>query len=465
MNDLNILDGTIVFPNEQYHASIGIRDGRITEIGRRDKLKDAAETIDARGMLVMPGMIDTHVHIRGGKLGHREDFFSGTAAAAAGGVTTIIEMPVAAPPASTPEVFKTRVMEAAENACIDFCMYAGAGAENISQISALAECGAAGFKTFTLPPPAGREPEFYGLCSEDESTLVSVMKEIEKTGLLIAVHAEDQQEIAKASHAADKCKNRDLISYELTRPKSAELEAIKRVIRAAGETGCRTVVCHVSVEDGLKYIVDARKNGVPVYAETCPQYLAFDTEGINSCGVFARVKPPIRNSGERKKLIARVSQGWVDIIGSDHAPYLAEEKLAKGNDVFNTVDGIPGIEMSLTMLLGRVKDNELGYEDIVRVFSENASKMFGLYPRKGHIAEGADADIVIVKKLDSQTSISSSELFTKSKESAMMFDGVQRDHSIYCTIAGGRVAFIQGRICARRGSGEFIKPHLLYKGV
>jgi allantoinase len=465
MNDLNIIDGTIVSTKEKYRASIGIKDGRIAQIGSRGSLKSAAENIDARDMLVMPGMIDTHVHIRGGRLGHREDFFSGTAAAAAGGVTTIIEMPVAAPPASTPDAFRARGLEASENACIDFCMYAGAGAENTDKLASLAECGAAGFKTFTLPPPAGREQEFYGLCSEDDSTLVSVMKEIKKTGLVLAVHAEDQSEIAKASHAADGCKNRDLISYEMTRPKAAEISAINRVIKTAGETGCRTLVCHVSVEDGLKCIADARKKGVSAYAETCPQYLVFDTESVNGCGVFARVKPPIRSSAERKKLIACVSRGWVDVIGSDHAPYLAEEKLAKGNDVFNTVDGIPGIEMSLTMLLGRVRDGELGFEDIVRIFSENASKLFGLYPEKGQIAEGADADIVLVKKLDSAVSVSSSGLFTKSRDSAVMFDGMKRDHSIYCTIAGGRVAFMQGNIIAQRGSGEFIKPHLLYKGV
>lgn len=183
MNDINIINGTIVRPEGCEKADIGIRGGKIVSVNKPGDLTEAAEkTIDASGLYVFPGMIDTHVHIRGGILSHRESFASGTQAAASGGITTIMEMPIANPPASTPEAFDARRKEIGEQAYVDFCMYGGAGSDNLDQIELLTSHGAAAYKTFLMPPVPGREKEFYGLCSETTEQLTEVMERVAAVG-------------------------------------------------------------------------------------------------------------------------------------------------------------------------------------------------------------------------------------------------------------------------------------------
>jgi len=396
MNDINIINGTIISSEKIEQADIAIKSGRIVAYG--SVLDDAIRVIDAAGMLVMPGMIDSHLHIRGGALSYREDFRSGSIAAAAGGVTSILEMPIARPSASTPSVFRQRAAEALSNSIVNCYQYAGAGADNLDQISELAKCGAIGYKTFLMPAPMGREDEFYGLCSVEKSDLIKVMKEVQKTGKILAVHAEDSNIAEVSLKAALKLGKTDLWSFESSRPKEAELKAIETVIEAVAETGCKTIICHVSTADGIEKIVNARNNGFQVYAETCPQYLTMSLESVGNLGAFARVKQPIRSEEERSALLRKLSQGNIDVIGSDHAPYTLEEKMRSGDDVFAAFDGMPGLELSLRILLSGASKGWCSYPDVVRITSETTAKLFGLYPQKGRICKNADADIVIVRK-------------------------------------------------------------------
>lgn len=197
MNDINIINGTIVRPEGCEKADIGIRGGKIVSVNKPGSLTEAAEkTIDASGLYVFPGMIDTHVHIRGGILSHRESFASGTQAAASGGITTIMEMPIANPPASTPEAFDARRKEIGEQAYVDFCMYGGAGSDNLDQIELLTSHGAAAYKTFLMPPVPGREKEFYGLCSETTEQLTEVMERVAAVGGVLCCHSELNEYVA-----------------------------------------------------------------------------------------------------------------------------------------------------------------------------------------------------------------------------------------------------------------------------
>lgn len=459
MNDLNIIGGSIVTQDTSFLGDITVKDGKIVSVSPCGGTPEPAkETIDAAGLLVLPGMIDTHVHIRGGALSHREDFASGTMAAASGGVTTIFEMPIAKPPASTPEAFLARQDEIGSMAYVDFGLYGGAGSDNLEEIEKLSGLGAVAYKTFLMPPVRGREAEFYGLCSESAKKLTAVMERVAKTGLVLAVHSE-LNEYVSAETARVMAEGRNGVkAFGESRPARAEVAAVKRVIAAAGETGCRASICHVSTPDSVKLIREARARGVDIHGETCPQYLLYNDENAEFAGVFARMKPPLRSSETAERLLGLYARGDLEITGSDHAPYLREEKLKNGNDIWNTFDGLPGLELSLRLLLNQVDEGKLTYNEIVRNTAWNPAKLFGVEHRKGSLTPGRDADIVLVKKLEEPDVLHSADMLTKSRDSAVLYDGTRFTHAIAATLVRGVTVWKDGNITGSKGYGQIIKP-------
>ena len=459
MNDLNIVGGTLVRPEGCLAGGLEIKDGRIVRVLKPGEAPDPAkETVNAEGMLVFPGMIDSHVHIRGGKLSHREDFASGTMAAAAGGVTTVAEMPVANPPASTEEAFLARKAEATAAAYVDVALYGGAGADNLEDIGRLARQGTVAYKTFTMPPVPGREAEFYGLCSETQDALCAVMERVAPTGRLLAVHSELNQYVAAETKRRMDAGENGLKAFCRSRPVEAETAAVAWVIEAARKTGCRASVCHVSTPEAVKMIQEARAEGVQVYAETCPQYILFNEDTAEHAGVFARMKPPLRDPQRMAELRRMYRDEAFAMTGSDHAPYLKEEKLKNGQDIWHTFDGLPGLELSLPLLLNAVADGTLTCEAIAEATAESTARMLGLAPRKGRLAEGADADVVLVKKNAVPVPLDISKLFTKARESAVLYEGLPMHYTIVRTYVRGEKVFQEGTITGKQGWGTFVSP-------
>lgn len=458
MNDLNILHGTVVRPEGCFPGGVEIKDGRIARVLREGEVPDPArETVDATGMLIFPGMIDSHVHIRGGHLAHREDFASGTMAAAAGGVTTVLEMPVTLPPASRPGDFVNREKEVKAQAYVDYALYGGAGSDNLEEIPLLAQAGAVGYKTFLMPPVPGREKEFFGLCSETEEILTRVMEQVAKTGLLLAVHSELNQYVAEETRLRMEWGENGLRAFCHSRPVEAETEAVKWVIAAARRTGCRASVCHVSTPEAVALIQEARAQGVDIHAETCPQYILFNEDTAEHAGVFARMKPPLRDPERMARLRALYQEGALEITGSDHAPYLREEKLKNGQDIWHTFDGVPGLELSLLLLVTAATQGELTYEAIARNTAENTARLFGL-PQKGRIEAGRDADLVLVERLDRPEPLDIETLFTKSRDSAELYRGLPLSCRVAATYVRGRRVFAGGAITGEQGWGKLVSP-------
>lgn len=458
MNDLNILHGTVVRPEGCFPGGVEIKDGRIARVLREGEVPDPArETVDATGMLIFPGMIDSHVHIRGGHLAHREDFASGTMAAAAGGVTTVLEMPVTLPPASRPGDFVNREKEVKAQAYVDYALYGGAGSDNLEEIPLLAQAGAVGYKTFLMPPVPGREKEFFGLCSETEEILTRVMEQVAKTGLLLAVHSELNQYVAEETRLRMERGENGLRAFCHSRPVEAETEAVKWVIAAARRTGCRASVCHVSTPEAVALIQEARAQGVDIHAETCPQYILFNEDTAEHAGVFARMKPPLRDPERMARLRALYQEGALEITGSDHAPYLREEKLKNGQDIWHTFDGVPGLELSLLLLVTAAAQGELTYEAIARNTAENTARLFGL-PRKGRIEAGRDADLVLVERLDRPEPLDIETLFTKSRDSAELYRGLPLSCRVAATYVRGKRVFAGGAITGEQGWGKLVSP-------
>ncbi|MEG2382328.1 MAG: amidohydrolase family protein [Oscillospiraceae bacterium] len=457
MRDTVIYNAMIVQPTEKFMGSVEIEGGKIAAITAGEGAPNCAskELIDASGLILLPGMIDTHVHIRGAALSHREDFSSGTRAAASGGVTTIIEMPISSPPASRSEDLLNRKKEISAVAYVDFALYGGAGADNLDEIQALSDAGAVAYKTFLMPPVPGRENEFFGLCCETPQLLTKAMEKVAPTGKLLAVHSELNSFVsAETKRIMDEGRN-GLVAFCESRPPEAETEGVKWVIEAAKKTGCKVSICHCSTPETVELIVAARRDGVDIHAETCPQYICFDRDAAAPAGVFARIKPPYRDKESMKTLRSMYKDGLVEITGSDHAPYLSEEKLRNGQDIWHTFDGLPGLELSLLLLLNLVKSGDLTYEAIARNTAETPAKLFG-FESKGKIALGADADLVLVEKLQSPQKVDISKLFTKARESAVLYDGLALDHRIVRTILRGKTIFADGAITGASGYGKMI---------
>ena len=457
VNDLNVAGGIVVTGECSFEGAVGVQGRTISYIGPVSGLPPARRTLSARGCLIMPGMVDAHVHVRAPSFAHREDFESATAAAAAGGVTTLAEMPVSDPPASDAETLQARLRHATGHARIDFCLYGGAGADNLDAIPAMAGAGAVGFKTFLMPPPEGREREFRGLCTPDDDSLERVMRTIGAQGRFLAVHAEDTETIARATLSPEVMVAKGLDAFSLSRPPVAELIAVERVLRVQKRTGTRVLICHVSTPDAVDLIQDAKGEGREVYAETCPQYLLLSQETACHHGPYARVKPPIRPESLRAGLFGRFREGRIDLLSSDHAPYLPEEKQKGMKNIWLAPDGIPALELSLPLLLGRVSSGELGYGQIVKHFSENPSRLLGIYPRKGAISVGSDADLVVVEQAAPHL-VALDSLRTKACGSCRVYEGWLLDHRIRLTLSGGRVVFEDGHIRGDPGTGAFVAP-------
>jgi len=457
INDLNIIDGSIVTSERIIKSGIGIKDGKIVSISKTEDLSPAKKVLSVKNCIIMPGMIDSHVHIREPGFDRREDFKSGTAAAAAGGITTIAEMPVSKPPTSDIDTLLTRIKLANKKSYIDFSFYAGAGTSNIEKIEDLAKCGVVGFKTFLMPPPEGREQEFYGLCTSDWESFRKILGVIKKTGLFLAIHAEDNEIIDRETKRIKSFGGNNLKAFSQSRPPISEIQAIKNVIDSQKIVNSKISICHVSTPEAIEIINKAKGKGLDIHAETCPQYLFLSEEKVSKFGVFARVKPPIRKESLRKKLWWQFSNGLLDTLSSDHAPYLPSEKEKNGNDIWSAPDGIPGLELSLPLLLNKVSGKEITYYDVVKYFSENPAKLLGFYPNKGSLEIGTDADLTIVKP-DTKSKISMNDLWSKSKKSAKVYDGWNLSHEILHTICRGKIVFSEGKIIGQPGNGNYISP-------
>ena len=455
--DINIVNGLCITPEGEFYADIAIRNGKITQICRQpEQLPPCGCCYDAAGCIVFPGMIDTHVHIRGGEFSYREDFYTGSQAAACSGITTILEMPGCAKPAFNEENFIRRIEEVTRDGAINFGLYGAAGFDNLDQIPRLAELGAIGFKTFQMAPVKGREKEFYGMCAETYDDMVNIMSAVVPTGRTLTVHCESQEMIDELVPKMKKKYPSRLLGFILSRPEEAEVRSVELTISAAMTTGCRTIIAHVSSPLSMRLIMEAKKEGYPIYAETCAQYLNFDMSQMKDFGVFGRMKPPFRKRESVDKMVSLYANGKFDITGSDHAPYTVEEKCRNGDDIWNSVDGLYGLEMTLPLLLNLHAQRKISYTTIADCFSKGAADIFHL-PGKGQLATGFDGDICIVRKLDQPHIFNKNELHIKCKDAAVIYDGIPMHYEVAATILNGTIIYENKELYIKKGSASILK--------
>jgi dihydropyrimidinase/allantoinase len=462
--DMAITSNNVFVDGRLIDCSIGIKEGKIVSIGKTD-LKKAEVNIEAKDKIVLPGTVDPHVHIKDPgqtdkkNLGHteRETFETGTQAAAAGGVTTVIEMPNCTPPAYSAELVRKRMERAESRIVVDVAFFGAAGIDHLDDIIPCSKAGVVAFKTFLTEAPEGREKDFEGFTAPLDGDLYEVMKKISATNLLGTFHAENNSII---NHQIKMLRNEGKVSpiyHAKSRPPIAEIEATSTILLFAEELSARVQICHIASPKVVELVNNAKRRGIYAIAETCPQYLLLTEESLNKYGPYAKCNPPLRNEEEQKAMWGLVNNGSIDTIGSDHScNHTKEEKERGRDDIFKAPSGFPGIEQRLPLLFTKVREGKLRLDRMVDLICKNPAKIFGLYPRKGMITVGADADFVIIDPNKKEV-ISSDKMFTKAKGIAKVYEGWEVYGKPDITIVRGNVVFKDGKIKVSPGYGKIIK--------
>jgi dihydropyrimidinase/allantoinase len=456
VHDLVVAGGTVVTSQGRRAADVVVDGGRIAAVVPPGGGGAARQVLDARGRHVLPGVIDTHVHTRHPGVPEREDFQSGTSAAAAGGITTLFEMPISKLPVNSGEALTRRAELLQPTALIDYALYGGAGHENLEEIAAQADAGAIAFKTFLQPPPPARLDEFFGLWCTDEVALRDVMRAVKATGLRHCFHCEYTplfQHLQRELQAAGRVTGR---AHAESRPPVVEELSVAIVLALAEDLGARVQVVHCSSPRSARLARDARWRGVDATVETCPPYLFFTDEALDRLGPFAKCNPPLRGEKEVRGLRQAVREGLIEVIGTDHSPFLAEDKAVGADDIFKAPPGLAGLDLLVPMMLTAAHHGWLTLEDVAALCAENAAKLFGL-PQKGRVQTGADADLTVVD-LDTTWRYDSASAVTKSRANMRIYDGLELHGRVAATVVRGAVVYRDGVVTGVPGHGQFLRP-------
>jgi len=445
--DMVIRDGRIYTPQGFYDGDIVVEDGKIQSLTKSSLSIQADKVLDARGNLVLPGMIDMHVHFRDPGFPDREDFQSGTSAAAAGGVTTVADMPNTVPSVTSLEALREKVEIADRKALIDFALIAGAGELSADMLVSLAKGGVVGYKTFMIA-------RFKELAASDGQMLDN-FETIAETGLPCMIHAENEDIVSRGIEKAKALGRVDPIAHSEFRPPIAEVEATARTIMLAGETDVHLHICHMSTKGAAKVLGWAKKRRRKVTGETSANYLLLNSEVMKKVGPYAKIDPPLRSPQDQEALWEALNGGVIDVIASDHAPYPKEDKEKGWQNIYDAPSGGTGVETTLPLMLDCVNRGLINLERLVETFAVNPAKIMGLYPRKGVLAPGSDADIIIVDPM-SQFVIKGEKLHSKQKITAL--EGYRGKGRPLTTIVRGKVIMEGGEVVGKPGFGEYLKP-------
>ena len=446
--DLLIKGGRLVTPDCTFAADIAVRDGLILACGDPSSMPPAREVIDAGGRFVLPGAIDSHVHFREPGYTHKEDWHTGTAAAAAGGVTTVFEMPNTNPPTGTVAALKDKLDRAGRQAHVDFGIYGLLDEDNVDELDALIDNGAAAFKCFM-------GNTFGDLPAPSDGAMLEGFEILARRGVRCTVHAENASIMARRQMQLERAGRTDPLAHLAARPEICAVEAVGRAIAFAEWTGARLHIAHKSSRDALYLVRDAKARGVDVTVETCPHYLIFDTDDMHRLGGVLRVNPPIREPGHGDALWQALVDGTVDMVATDHAPHLPDEKSHRS--IWQCECGFPGVETQMRVMLTEVNRGRITLNQYVRWTAASPAHAWGLYPRKGVLQPGADADIVIVDMERTET-IDQERLHSRSRISPWHGRSVQGVP--VCTIVRGAVVMRDGEVVGDPGWGRPVQQRM-----
>src|SRR5450631_70239 len=453
--DTIIKNATIVTAIDTTLADVGISGGKISAIAVQLSPENATQTIDASNHLLLPGGIDVHTHLDMpfGGTNSADDFQTGTIAAAFGGTTTLIDFAIQYKGQTLRHAFDTWMKKAHDKATIDYafhCIITDLGSAQLEEMADLIREGVTSFKLFMAYP---------GVFMLDDASIFRAMRQAAKYSGLICMHAENggaidvivQQALAEGKRAPK--------YHALTRPTTAEAEATGRAIALAEMAGAPVYIVHLSCNEALEKVREARDRGLPVYAETCPQYLYLSLDNFDAPG-FEGAKyvftPPLREKWHQEKLWNGLKADHLQVVSTDHCPFCFKEQKELGlNDFTKIPNGGPGVEHRMSLIYsGGVAGGRFSVNRFVELVSTTPAKLFGLYPRKGTIAVGSDADIVIFDPNAEQViSVKTHHM----RVDYSMFEGMRVKGVTKTVLSRGRVIIENGRFTGKPGAGEFLR--------
>ena len=453
--DTIIKNGTVVTATDTYTADVAIADGKVMAVAKDLPVENTSKVIDATGKLVLPGGIDVHTHLDmpfGGTTS-ADDFETGTRAAAFGGTTTLIDFAIQYKGQKLREAFDTWMGKASSKAVCDYafhCIVTDISSGQLSEMNDLVHEGVTSFKLFMAYP---------GVFMLDDGSIFKALQTTSKNGGMVCMHAENgsaidvivQQALAEGKKAPK--------YHALTRPTTAEAEATARAIALAEMAGAPIYIVHLSCNDALEKVREARDRGLPVYAETCPQYLYLSIDNFDAPG-FEGAKyvftPPLREKWHQEKLWNGLKRDHLQVVSTDHCPFCFKEQKELGKDDFTKIpNGGPGVEHRMSLIYsGGVAGGRFSVNRFVELVSTTPAKLFGLYPRKGTIAVGSDADLVI---FDPQRKHTISAKTHHMRVDYSMFEGIQVTGMPDIVLSRGNVVVNGDKFLGRAGQGEFLR--------
>ena len=436
--DTVILGAEVVTGNRRLRATVGIRGGKVAVLADPAFTLSAREVIDATGMVVIPGIIDAHVHIREPGFTHKEGFETATMAAVAGGVTTIMAMPTTNPPTLTPKDFEEKIRLAEGKAYVNYALQAAVG-EDLSTIEELAKLGAISFELFLAErPPA--------LLIKDNGVLRTALARVAEVGAVAAVSPGDDGIVRVAMERLQALGRSDPRAWAESRPPCAEALGVARICLIARHLGVPVHVRDITTREAVEVLRAARARYNGVSAETSPHALLLSEDELERQGAYAKVGPPLRAGSDLESVWGGLLDGTIDIVATDHAPHLPAEKEAGRTNIWNAPGGFPGLQTFLPLMLGEVAKGRFSLADVVRCCSERPARLFGLYPRKGALDPGSDADLVIVDLGRTLTIRNEDQL---SKARVTPFAGWTVVGAPTLTMLGGQTIMRDGKVLGR----------------
>lgn len=455
MFDKAINGGSVFVAGRFLPLSVGVTAGRVAALS--DNALQAAEIVDATGRLVLPGAIDPHVHFRAPAHPEKEDFVSGTSAAVSGGVTTVFEMPLADVGTSTVERLRDRRALLEGEAICDYSLIAGIGGSNHAAAHSLAAAGAVAFKTFTRPAFPGRETNFDGCLAEDEVDLIRVARAVKDAGIVWSIHAENHAIVDELAAGfdfhADLPESEVVAAHLDSKDELSELDPLSRIIHVLRYTGASAHIVHVTADRALDLIRRARVEGIDITGEASLPNLILTADEVRSLGRLGLLSPAVRTPEDRRALWTAAETGEIVTFASDHASYSKVDVSQGWNaSVKPEVGGIAGVEHLLPLLLTESQRLVGNIALAARLLTESVSKRYGLWPRKGTLLPGADADVVILSPGTYQID----EAVMYSKAGWTVFHGRDLGFKVDETMVRGRTVYRDGEIVERKGWGSYV---------
>jgi dihydroorotase (multifunctional complex type) len=442
--DLAITNGLLVDSKGVWPGVLYIRDGKIITITRSLENRPQ-EVIDAKGLYILSGAIDGHVHMMDPGYTDREDFTTGTRAAARGGVTTVIDHH-----RTIPQVFgKKELLEKKQylktRSIVDFGLLGGLSLTNLGNLKGMWEGGALGFKGFTCEL---HEADALGI-----GNLMEILSEIRKFNGIALFHCEDDSLLKKAEERLRKEGRKDPLSVSEWRSPEAEEIAVRTLIYATRKTGTRVAVAHTSLPSLVFELAAARAQGISIYTETCAQYLCLTEEDLKAKGPFAKFTPPPRKREDVEKMGKCLAQGLIDMVNSDHCPYPRQEKEAGLEDIWRAPFGIPGVETAISILLDGVALGKWTLSRVAEVRSEKPATIYGLIGQKGFLRVGSDADLILVD-MKRKRRLEDGQILSKCGWTP--YHGREMAGDVVLTMVRGKVVMRDGKVIGEPGWGKFV---------